>query len=289
MSGPTDARLKFFIDRVLRLKEEQDALADDIREVYAEAKGEGFDKTAMGEVVAYLRKIEKKGRDAVDERGAIFDLYLSTYEASGMDRATHTHAPASYSEAKGREPVQGMHEFDPEPEATTSRPEAVANSAADIDTPATENGFADDVGATASSTYSPETATEPPHHLEPTRGDGAAMASSHKEGATGRQPVDTLRAGRTGSETVTVVGDESGTLTSSHSQAAPPPADTADAAQSSLAASATHADESYVPDFLRKPVALRPDCRHPDNCAGYGAHTCHACKAAASARESVEA
>ena len=70
MSAPghnsADARLRSFIDRVLRLKEEQDALADDIREVYAEAKGEGFDKTALGEVVSYLRKIEKKGRDAID-------------------------------------------------------------------------------------------------------------------------------------------------------------------------------------------------------------------------------
>lgn len=48
----------------------------------------------------------------------------------------------------------------------------------------------------------PETAGSSPQHLVPTRGDDAAMASS-QEGATGRQPVDTLRAGRTGSETVT--------------------------------------------------------------------------------------
>ncbi|HTN63546.1 MAG TPA: MT-A70 family methyltransferase [Devosia sp.] len=48
----------------------------------------------------------------------------------------------------------------------------------------------------------PETATSSPHHLEPIRGDDGAMASS-QEGSTGRQPADTLRAGRTGAETVT--------------------------------------------------------------------------------------
>lgn len=82
-----DQQVKAYIDRILRLKEEQDAISDDIREVYAEAKGGGYDKTAMGEVVTYLRKIEKKGRDAVAERGAMFDLYLDAYE-----RPSRTHA-----------------------------------------------------------------------------------------------------------------------------------------------------------------------------------------------------
>lgn len=84
-----NTRLKSFIDRVLRLKEEQDALAADIREVYAEAKGEGFDKTAMGNVVSHLRRVEKKGRDAVDEADTFFQTYLDAYE-----RGSHAHAYA---------------------------------------------------------------------------------------------------------------------------------------------------------------------------------------------------
>jgi uncharacterized protein (UPF0335 family) len=89
-----DLRLKGFIDRVLRLKEEQDTLADDIREVYAEAKGEGYDKTAMGDLVSHLRKVEKKGADAVAEKQTVFDLYLDAYHrASGTPIATHAHAP----------------------------------------------------------------------------------------------------------------------------------------------------------------------------------------------------
>lgn len=45
-------------------------------------------------------------------------------------------------------------------------------------------------------TNTPNRANGSPHHLVPTRGDDVAMASSQDEGATGRQPVDTLRAGR---------------------------------------------------------------------------------------------
>lgn len=99
-----DARLRSFIDRVLRLKEEQDALADDIREVYAEAKGEGYDKTAMGALVSHLRKIEKKGADAVGEAETIFDLYLDAYRrASGTDVATRAHTHEIDREARGKQ------------------------------------------------------------------------------------------------------------------------------------------------------------------------------------------
>lgn len=87
-----DAQFRSLVDRVLRLKEEQAALATDIRDVYAEAKGNGYDKTAMGQVVAHLRKIEKVGTSAVQEGEAVFDLYLSAYQrATGMPLATHTH------------------------------------------------------------------------------------------------------------------------------------------------------------------------------------------------------
>ncbi|MGI8390516.1 DUF2312 domain-containing protein [Brucella anthropi] len=99
----SNSRLKSFIDRVLRLKEEEDTIKADIREVYAEMKGEGFDKTVAGQLVAHLRKVEKKGRDEVDNANAIFDLYLNEYE-NGTGLATHTHEEKSpnnsYADAK---------------------------------------------------------------------------------------------------------------------------------------------------------------------------------------------
>lgn len=86
-----DKQLKAYIDRVLCLKEEQDALGQDIRDVYAEAKAEGYDKTVMGKLVAHLRRVLKEGDGAIAEAESIFDTYLHAYQrASGMPVATHT-------------------------------------------------------------------------------------------------------------------------------------------------------------------------------------------------------
>jgi uncharacterized protein (UPF0335 family) len=78
-SGFAKDRLKSFIERVERLEEEKAALTADIREVYSEAKGEGFDAKIMRQVVR-LRKLDTAERQ---EQDAILDLYLS---ALGMSR-----------------------------------------------------------------------------------------------------------------------------------------------------------------------------------------------------------
>ena len=78
-SGFAKEHLKSFIERVERLEEEKAALTADIREVYAEAKGQGFDTKIMRQVVR-LRKLENADRQ---EQEAILDLYMS---ALGMRR-----------------------------------------------------------------------------------------------------------------------------------------------------------------------------------------------------------
>lgn len=70
--------IRSIVDRILRLKAEQDERAADIRDVYKEAKGHGLDKTALGRLVAHLRKIEKG--DDTSEADAIFAIYLGAYE-----------------------------------------------------------------------------------------------------------------------------------------------------------------------------------------------------------------
>jgi len=65
-------RLRSFVDRIERLEEERSALSADIREVYSEAKGEGFDTKTMRQVVR-LRKLDKAD---FQEREAMLDLYL---------------------------------------------------------------------------------------------------------------------------------------------------------------------------------------------------------------------
>ena len=78
-SGFAKEHLKSFIERIERLEEEKAALTADIREVYAEAKGSGFDTKIMRQVVR-LRKLENADRQ---EQEAILDLYMS---ALGMRR-----------------------------------------------------------------------------------------------------------------------------------------------------------------------------------------------------------
>jgi uncharacterized protein (UPF0335 family) len=77
--GATADLLRSFVQRIERLKEEQDAIADDVREVYAEAKAMGFDKTALGQVVAIRRK-RAKDAQKFEELSAIVDLYTAMIE-----------------------------------------------------------------------------------------------------------------------------------------------------------------------------------------------------------------
>ena len=65
--------LKAFIERIERLEEEKKAIADDIKDVYAEAKGNGFDVKILRKVV----RIRKQDRAKRLEEDAILDLYLS--------------------------------------------------------------------------------------------------------------------------------------------------------------------------------------------------------------------
>lgn len=66
-------RLRSFVERIERLEEEKAALTADTREVYAEAKGEGFDTKVMRQVIR-LRKMDREDRQEQEE---LLDLYKS--------------------------------------------------------------------------------------------------------------------------------------------------------------------------------------------------------------------
>ena len=70
-SDSSAARLKSFIERIERLEEEKAGIAADIKEVYAEAKGTGFDIKIMRQVVR-LRKMESQDRREQEE---LLELY----------------------------------------------------------------------------------------------------------------------------------------------------------------------------------------------------------------------
>jgi uncharacterized protein (UPF0335 family) len=70
--------LRLLIERIERLEEEKKAIADDVKDVYAEAKARGYDTKTMRKIVA-LRKMETHTRQEAD-------ALLETYRAAlGMD------------------------------------------------------------------------------------------------------------------------------------------------------------------------------------------------------------
>lgn len=73
-------QLKAFVERIEKLEEEKKAISDDIRDVYAEAKGNGFDVKALRTIIK-MRKQEPTERE---EQEAILETYML---ALGMLRA----------------------------------------------------------------------------------------------------------------------------------------------------------------------------------------------------------
>ena len=73
-------QIRAFIERIERLEQERSAIGDDIKEVYAEAKGNGFDTMVLRKIVA-IRKLDQNERM---EQEALMELYLS---ALGMAAA----------------------------------------------------------------------------------------------------------------------------------------------------------------------------------------------------------
>ena len=64
--------LKAFVERIERLEEEKKTIADDIRDVYAEAKGNGFDVKALRTIV----RLRKQDTDERKEQEAILETYM---------------------------------------------------------------------------------------------------------------------------------------------------------------------------------------------------------------------
>jgi uncharacterized protein (UPF0335 family) len=70
--GIAAAQLKQIVERIERLEEEKKALSDDIKDVYAEAKANGFDTKILRQVI----RMRKQNAAERQEQEAILDLYL---------------------------------------------------------------------------------------------------------------------------------------------------------------------------------------------------------------------
>ena len=76
-NGVAQDQLRSFVERIERLEEEKKTITEDIKDVYAEAKGNGFDTKILRKVIS----LRKQDADERQEQEAILDLYL---QALGM-------------------------------------------------------------------------------------------------------------------------------------------------------------------------------------------------------------
>ena len=82
MSGPGGVagdRLRSFVERIERIEEDIKGLNEDKKDIYAEAKGEGFDVKILREVIR-LRKQDESERE---EHDSLLDLYLHALGSAG--------------------------------------------------------------------------------------------------------------------------------------------------------------------------------------------------------------
>ena len=73
LSGQAQGQLKSIVERIERLEEDKAGVMADLKEVYAEAKGTGFDTKIIRKVV----RLRKQDRAKRQEEEAILDLYLT--------------------------------------------------------------------------------------------------------------------------------------------------------------------------------------------------------------------
>jgi uncharacterized protein (UPF0335 family) len=88
-AGMTDAagipgdRIRSFIERVEHIDDEIKALNEGKKEVFTEAKGEGFDVKVLREIL----RLRKQDKDERDEQESLLDLYLRAMESAGSSQA----------------------------------------------------------------------------------------------------------------------------------------------------------------------------------------------------------
>lgn len=81
-NGVAEQQLRSFVERIEHLNEEKEQLATDIRDVYAEAKSNGFDVKALRDVI----KLRAQDRGERDEHAALVDTYMTALGDTPIER-----------------------------------------------------------------------------------------------------------------------------------------------------------------------------------------------------------
>lgn len=253
-SSVAQDQIRAFVDRILRLKEEAASIKGDIREVYAEAKANGFDKTVLGKVVGY---VEKRAAGAADlaEAEALFDLYLSAYDGASV---SHTHA---YTREREIADALGITEIMRHGVNGPAEREVPVTAAAAGASPAPTSIAA---AQAANANEGVDDVAPPPAHAPEQPGTDHGSVNVPAEGSADSaaiiEPVTDPTAASSPAE-VTEAGDD-------RSANPPPKADT-------VVAFRTHNPETH---FLNsKGLQRLHGCLNPDVCAGSRSKLCFTC------------
>ena len=318
--GVARDQLRAFVERIERLEEEKKTIADDIKDVYGEAKSMGFDTKILKKVIA-LRKKDEQERT---EEEMILDTYL---QALGMipqfemfDREEVR--PASREQRRRQIMSEDMADhkalLDEMADAGLISEVAREENKALADAVATKfgNGPAKPLQSPRKAAEAVSERTAP---FQAKTSDDACeagrkalgRAEASAEAPDGAELVSRVVDGRTSTATSERMDATAGE-TAPHSESAPasqgeaeapsvervrPQADeattgSADAntgGDDEVAPKPDHAATAGVLVTHQAPATyiLRPNCLRPERCAGHGTNHCHACKVAA--RESEAA
>ncbi len=296
--GVARDQLRSFIERIERLEEEKKTIADDIKDVYGEAKGMGFDAKILKEVI----KIRKMDRDERMEREAILDTYLAAlgmieqpdfFAGESYDRSTgelspklaHTIVTGMQTQA-GRAALVAAVDIMIDREEKNTRSDAPAASAASVissnDTAKGEAGSP--VGLPANS--------EMDRAMEGSFETGSVAAENARKaipdvGLMPQEDGDVTHAGA-GEIPATIPDPDGGAISEVKGKARLENADGVEPPPSvTIPKPAPSMDELRTANAL----ILRPNCRHPgeDICGGHGRSHCQNCKVAPAERESEDA
>lgn len=270
-----DLQFKQIIDRILRCREAEDAAKDDTKEVYAELKALGYDKTAAGALVGEIRQ-KDKNPDKFTERNATLDLYRDAYErASGTGLATHTHAPDPKlieTVVKGVQTEIGRKALVTALDIMIEREEANEQAAA--------KGAANEKPETARA--EPEAAAEVAGNdlREPVAaGQGQIIREGDAPRETDCQAGEASQGGSDASCSDTEFTSAAPSQQLSAPEVVIPPS-----------ASGATLQSDDVPAFLiKKKTAAdyRPNCLRPDACGASGLQHCYSCRKAMAESEAA--
>ncbi len=278
--GVARDQLRAFIERIERLEEEKKTIADDIKDVYGEAKGMGFDTVIMKRVIALRKKDEQQRM----EEEHILDTYL---HALGMlDQPDFFHeTPAARREDRAKNRTS----------------EAMADHKSLVDEMA-DRGMISEEARHENKALADAVATKfgngPAKALQSPRKAAEAVSerTAHQSLANGPCDAEAERPALVDADKAeaeaTIEGKPSVTVATSAESAG-------EAASSDLPTNSeiTGSSSGRTSDFDSEnagsnpaPVAkpIRPNCLRPENCGGYGSNHCFSCKKAAKAHEHEE-